>query len=44
MSNGEKKSGNKTVNVNDGASVPTKLKKRGATTPPKPKPKPKPDE
>lgn len=44
MSNGDKKSGSKVVDVNDGASVPTKFKKRGATPPPKPKPKPKPDE
>lgn len=40
MSKTGSSSGSKGTSVNDGASTPIKVIKRGATTPAKPKPKP----
>ncbi|MEZ0150393.1 MAG: hypothetical protein AB9Q19_13935 [Candidatus Reddybacter sp.] len=40
MTDKNKGNGNKGTFVTDGASVPTKLIKKGATVPVKPKPKP----
>ena len=40
MSKQDQGKGNKGVSVTDGASVPIKVIKKGATTPVKPKPKP----